>query len=145
MLLWLLLLLDIALSIVIGVNLNIGVLGSIILGLLIYFVLCAISTVFVGFLSLLLGRINKFALKKKIRYEITNYDTNFITVLNKSNKTEILPMSHIDKIISNSTEVPYLEVNIYNLTGWRAYWLWELYKDKVEYILYLPEKDSVGS
>lgn len=145
MLFWLLLLLDIALSMLIGINLNIGILGSVVLSLLIYFVLCAISMALVGFLSLLLGGTNKFALKKKIKYKVIHRDTDCITILNKVNKTETVPMAYLDNIVIGSTETPYLEVNIYNLTGWRAYWLWEVYHDTVEYILYLPEKDSVGS
>lgn len=143
MLFWILMLLDLIAAGFFAYHMGTTILGYVVFGFGAYFILVLLSMLFMGFLSLLLGRRDKFVLKKSTKYEITYRDFDLIKVLNKQGRIEEVSTHLIDNTITDPEVLaPYLEINIYNSGGWRKYWLWEMYSDEVRYIVYLPVKST---
>ena len=106
---------------------------------LVYFMLFCVSFLSTLFISLCLGDSNKYVLRKNSNEPIISMTATQITTL--SNFT--VPVKALKATIFVEADIePYLVTRTYNISNCRRRWLWEMYKDKVEYIAYLPKNWS---
>ena len=125
------------------INLPCHPLLSALLSFAIYFVTASLSAIIATFLSLLLGKTDKFVLRKKTRYYVRERTDEHFRVFLGDGRTAVLPISEITETRSDTEELcPYIEIEHYNIGGWRKLLLLSVYKDRLKYILYLPSEDG---
>ena len=125
------------------INLPCHPLLSALLAFAIYFVTASLSTIITVFLSLLLGRTDKLVLKKKNRYYVRECTDEHFRVLLGDGKVAVIPISEITETRTDTEELcPYIEIEHYNISGWRKLLLLPVYEDTLKCILYLPSKDE---
>ena len=105
------------------------------------FVVAPGSIVALALASMLLGRTNQYKLVKIRNYRIK--DNSPMAGWHVIDTDETLYEDEINdvKYVPGLTH-PYVQVLTYDLTGWRAHWLWNLHPPRKEYVLYLPKKDE---
>ena len=131
------------LSVYAAINLPCHPLLSALLAFAIYFVTASLSTIITVFLSLLLGRTDKFVLRKKIRYFVREHTDEYFRVLLGDGRIAVIPVSEITETRTDTKELcPYVEIEHYNIGGWRKLLLLSVYEDTLKYILYLPSEDE---
>lgn len=129
------------LSVYATINLPCHPLLSALLSLAIYFVTASLLTLIAAFLSLLLGKTDKFVLRKKTRYFVQERAGNYFTVLLDDEKTAVIPISEITETRTDTEELcPYIEIEHYNIGGWRKLLLFSVYADRLKYILYTNDE-----
>ena len=107
--------------------------------LLVYTTLFTASTLTTLFVSLCLGNSDKYVLRKNSNELISSMTVDLITT--ESGFT--LPVKALKATIFVEADIePYLVTRTYNISNRRRRWLWEMYKDRVEYIAYLPKNWS---
>ena len=132
---------SIYLSVYAAINLPCHPLLSALLAFVIYFVTASLSTIIAMFLSLLLGRTDKFVLRKKTRYFVRERTDEYFRVFLSNERTAVIPISEITETRTDTEELyPYIEIEHYNIGGWRRLLLLSVYKDELKYILYLPSE-----
>ena len=95
------------------------------------------------FLSLLLGRTDKLVLRKKTRYFVRERTDDYFKVLFNDGAVAVIPISEITETRTDTEELcPYIEIEHYNISGWRKLLLLPVYEDTLKCILYLPSKDG---
>ena len=125
------------------INLPCHPLLSALLAFAIYFVTASLSAIIAMFLSLLLGRTDKFVLRKKTRYFVRERTDDYFRVLLDDGATAVIPVSEIAETRTDTEELcPYIEIERYNISGWRKLLLLPVYEDTLKCILYLPFKDG---
>ena len=131
------------LSVYAAINLPCHPLLSALLAFVIYFVTASLSTIIAMFLSLLLGRTDKFVLRKKTRYFVRERTDDYFKVLCNDGAVAVIPISEITETRTDTEELcPYIEIEHYNISGWRKLLLLPVYEDTLKCILYLPSKDG---
>ena len=91
------------------------------------------------FVSLCLGDSDKYVLRKSSSENIISMTADLVTT--ESGFT--LPVKALKATIFVEADIePYLVTRTYNISNRRRRWLWEMYKDRVEYIAYLPKNWS---
>ena len=129
------------LSVYAAINLPCHPLLSALLSFAIYFVTASLLTLIAAFLSLLLGRTDKFVLRKKTRYFVRERTNDYFTVLLDDGKTAVIPISEITETRTDTEELcPYIEIEHYNIGGWRKLLLFSVYEDRLKYILYTNDE-----
>lgn len=123
------------------INLPCHPLLSALLSFAIYFVTASLSTIIAMFLSLLLGRTDKFVLRKKTRYFVRERTDEYFTVLLDDGRIAVIPVSEITETRTDTEELyPYIEVEHYNIGGWRKLLLLSVYEDTLKCILYTNDE-----
>lgn len=123
------------------INLPCHPLLSALLAFAIYFVTASLSTIITVFLSLLLGRTDKFVLRKKTRYYVRERTDEYFRVLLDNGKIAVIPVSEITETRTDTEELcPYIEIEHYNIGGWRKLFLLSVYADRLKYILYTNDE-----
>ena len=123
------------------INLPCHPLLSALLAFAIYFVTASLSTIITVFLSLLLGRTDKFVLRKKTRYFVRERTDDYFRVLLDDGETAVIPVSEITETRTDTEELcPYIEIEHYNIGGWRKLFLLSVYADRLKYILYTNDE-----
>ena len=57
------------------------------------------------------------------------------------NRTFVVPVSEITETRTDTKELcPYVEIEYYNIGGWRDFFLLRIYEDTVKYILYTNDE-----
>jgi hypothetical protein len=131
------------LSVYAAINLPCHPLFSALLAFVIYFVTASLSTVIAIFLSMLLGKTDKFVLRKKIQYFVRERTDEYFRVLLGDGRIAVIPISEITETRTDTEELcPYIEIEHYNTGGWRKLLLLPVYEDTLKYILYLPSEDG---
>ena len=131
------------LSMYAAINLPCHPLLSALLALIIYFVTASLSAIITVFLSLLLGKTDKFVLREKTRYFVRERTDEYFRVLLDDERIAVIPISEITETRTDTEELcPYIEVEHYNIGGWRKLLLLFVYEDRLKYILYLPSEDG---
>jgi hypothetical protein len=93
--------------------------------------------------SLLLGRTDKFVLRKKTRYFVRGRTDDYFRVLLDDGEIAVIPVSEITETRTDTEELcPYVEIEHYNIGGWRDFFLLRMYEDTLKFILYLPSEDE---
>ena len=129
------------LSVYAAINLPCHPLLSALLAFAIYFVTASLSTIITVFLSLLLGRTDKFVLRKKTRYFVRERTDDYFRVLLGDGQTAVIPVSEITETRTDTEELcPYIEIEHYNIGGWRKLFLLSVYTDRLKYILYTNDE-----
>jgi hypothetical protein len=124
-----------------AINLPYPPLLSALLALAIYFITASLSTIIAVFLSLLLGRTDKFVLKKKTRYFVRERTDDYFKVLLDDGTIAVIPISEITETSTDTEELcPYIEVEHYNIGGWRKLLLLSVYEDTLKCILYTNDE-----
>ena len=132
---------SVCLSVYAAINLPCHPLLSALLAFAIYFVTASLSTVITVFLSLLLGRTDKFVLRKKTRYFVRERTDEHFRVLLGDGQTAVIPVSEITETRTDTEELcPYIEIEHYNIGGWRKLFLLSVYADRLKYILYTNDE-----
>ena len=125
------------------INLPCHPLLSALLALVIYFVTASLSAIATVFLSLLLGKTDKLVLREKTRYFVRERTDDHFKVLLDDEKIAVIPISEITETRTDTEELcPYIEIEHYNIGGWRKLLLLSVYADRLKYILYLPSEDE---
>jgi hypothetical protein len=123
------------------INLPCHPLLSALLAFVIYFVTASLSAIITVFLSLLLGRTDKFVLRKKTRYFVRERTDEYFRVLLGDERTAVIPVSEITETRTDTEELcPYIEIEHYNIGGWRKLLLLSIYADRLKYILYTNDE-----
>ena len=131
------------LSMYAAINLPCHPLLSALLALIIYFVTASLSAIITVFLSLLLGKTDKFVLREKTRYFVRERTDEYFRVLLDDERIAVIPISEITETRADTEELcPYIEIEHYNIGGWRKLLLLSVYEDRLKYILYLPSEDG---
>ncbi len=139
MIIWVFILIDVIIGIIYGITCGLDLLASIGAATLLYAALVIISMAVTLLASMLLGKRDKFVLRKISKYEITHLDTQKLQIANG----ETLNLSCIDNTIYVDDDItPTLEIRQYNIGGWRYRWLLAVYPDRYEYIVYLPKNKT---
>lgn len=126
-----------------GLNLPHHWIIATLLGLVVYLVLAAATCIISVFVSLLLGKTDKLVLKKKNRYYVRECSDKLLHLFTNDNRTIFVPVSEITETRTDTEELcPYIEIEHYNIGGWRKLLLLSVYKDELKYILYSPPKDG---
>ena len=113
------------------------------LGLVVYFVLASMACLISVFVSLLLGKTDKLVLKKKNRYYVRERSDKLLHLSAGDNRTIVVPVSEITETRTDTEELcPYVEIEHYNIGGWRDFFLLRMYEDTLKFILYLPSEDE---
>lgn len=123
------------------INLPCHPLLSALLAFVIYFVTASLSTIIAVFLSLLLGRTDKFVLRKKTRYYVREFSDGYIKFFADDARTIVVPILDITETRTDTEELcPYIEIEHYNIGGWRKLFLLSIYEDTIKYILYTNDE-----
>ena len=123
------------------INLPCHPLLSALLAFAIYFVTASLSTIIAVFLSLLLGRTDKLVLRKKTRYFVRGRTDEYFRVLLDDGAIAVIPVSEITETRTDTEELcPYIEIEHYNIGGWRKLLLLSVYADRLKYILYTNDE-----
>ena len=131
------------LSVYAAINLPCHPLLSALLAFVIYFVTASLSTVIAVFLSLLLGKTDTFVLRKKTRYFVRERTDEYFRVFLSNERTAVIPISEITETRTDTEELClYVEIEHYNIGGWRDFFLLRMYEDTLKFILYLPSEDE---
>jgi hypothetical protein len=126
-----------------AINLPYHPLLSALLAFVIFFITASLSTIIAAFLSLLLGRTGKFVLRKKTRHLIRGLTDDYFKILLDDERIAVIPILEITETRTDTEELyPYIEIEHYNIGGWRRLLLLSVYKDELKYILYSPSKDG---
>lgn len=134
---------SVCLSVYALINLPCHPLLSALLSFAIYFVTASLSAIIAVFLSMLLGRTDKFVLRKKTRYFVRERTDDYFKVLLDDGKIAVIPISEITETRTDTEELcPYIEIEHYNIGGWRKLLLLSVYADRLKCILYLPSGDE---
>lgn len=129
------------LSVYAAMNLPCHPLLSALLAFVIYFATANLSAIIAVSLSLLLGKTDKFVLRKKTRYLVQERAGNYFTVLLDDGKTAVIPISEITETRTDTEELcPYIEIEHYNIGGWRKLLLLSVYEDTLKCILYTNDE-----
>lgn len=129
------------LSVYAAINLPCHPLLSALLAFAIYFVTASLSIIITVFLSLLLGRTDKFVLRKKTRYFVRERTDDYFRVLLGDGRIAVIPVSEITETRTDTEELcPYIEIEHYNIGGWRKLFLLSVYTDRLKYILYTNDE-----
>jgi hypothetical protein len=109
-----------------------------------YIVFGAAAILFSMGLSLWLGKTDKYVLREKRRYYITEDKDNIITVHGyETNQKFKTSRDFMDEIHKDPVELcPYVEIEIYNTGGWRRWLLLDAYPNEYRYVLYEPTKEE---
>lgn len=136
MIIWVLILIDVIISVIYGITCGLDFLSSVGAATLLYAALVVVSIAVTLAASMLLGKRDKFVLRKISKYEITHLDTEKLQIASG----ETLDLSLVNNTIYVDDDItPTLEVKQYNIGGWRQRWLFAIYPDRYEYIVYLPK------
>ena len=136
MLLWILLILNFIGACYFGINAPFDLGWNIILAAAIYIGGTFLYVGICALLSLLLGRTDKFVLRKKTNHKVVYIDSDLLTLADTG---ETVMLSDISRTIySEKLDYPILRIEEYNIGGWRKKWLLELYKSRYNLILFLP-------
>jgi hypothetical protein len=123
------------------INLPCHPLLSALLAFVIYFVTASLSAIIAASLSLLLGRTDKFVLRKKTRYFVRERTDDYFRVLLDDGEIAVIPVSEITETRTDTEELcPYIEIEHYNIGGWRKLLLLSIYADRLKYILYTNDE-----
>jgi hypothetical protein len=134
---------SVCLSAYAAINLPYHPLLSALLAFVICFVTVSLSAVIAVFLSLLLGRNDKFVLRKKTRYSVWGRTDDHVLIILRGGKVAVIPISKITETRTDTEELyPYIEIEHYNIGGWRRFLLLSVYEDELKYILHLPCEDG---
>ena len=129
------------LSVYAAINLPCHPLLSALLAFVIYFVTASLSTIITVFLSLLLGKTDKFVLRKKTRYFVREHTDEYFKVLLGDGSVAVIPISEITETRTDTEELcPYIEIEHYNIGGWRKLLLLSVYEDTLKFILYTNDE-----
>lgn len=124
-----------------GLNLPFHWIIATLLGLVVYFVLASMACLISVFLSLLLGKTDKLVLKKKNRYYVRERSDKLLHLSAGDNRTIVVPVSEITETRTDTEELcPYIEIEHYNIGGWRKLFLLSVYADRLKYILYTNDE-----
>lgn len=124
-----------------GLNLPFHWIIATLLGLVVYFVLAAATCIISVFVSLLLGKTDKLVLKKKNHYYVRERSDKLLHLFAGDGKTIVVPVSEITETRTDTEELcPYVEIEHYNIGGWRDFFLLRMYEDTVKYILYTNDE-----
>lgn len=124
-----------------GLNLPFHWIIATLLGLIVYFILASAACLISVFLSLLLGRTDKFVLRKKTRYFVRERTDDYFRVLLDDGAIAVIPVSEITETRTDTEELcPYIEIEHYNIGGWRKLLLLSVYADRLKYILYTNDE-----
>jgi hypothetical protein len=140
MILWLLLLINLTLAIVLPAGTGYAIGWKILMGFTIYFCFSVLSFFFAVGVSMLLGRKDKYVLRRKRRYFITEYNDEYVKMRDFDGHFEKFALCLMDEIHYCDVLTPYVDVEYYNHGGWRKIWLLDTYDDEVKYKCYLPDK-----
>lgn len=129
------------LSVYAAINLPCHPLLSALLACAVYFVTASLSIIITVFLSLLLGKTDKFVLRKKTRYFVRERTDEYFRVLLGDGRIAVIPVSEITETRADTEELcPYIEIEHYNIGGWRKLFLLSVYTDRLKYILYTNDE-----
>ena len=129
------------LSVYAAINLPCHPLLSALLASVIYFVTASLSAIITSSLSLLLGKTDKLVLRKKTRYFVQERAGNYFNVLLDNGGTAVIPVSEITETRTDTEELcPYIEIEHYNIGGWRKLLLLSVYEDTLKCILYTNDE-----
>lgn len=129
------------LSVYAAVNLPYHPLLSALLAFAIYFATTILSIIITVFLSLLLGKTDKLILRKKTRYYVRERTDDYFRVLLGDGRIAVIPISEITETRTDTEELcPYIEIEHYNIGGWRKLFLLSVYEDRLKYILYTNDE-----
>jgi hypothetical protein len=126
-----------------AINLPDHPLLSVLLAFVIFFITASLSTIIAVFLSLLLGKTGKFVLRKKTRHLVRVLTDDYFKILLDDEKIAVIHILDIAETRTDTEELyPYIEIEHYNISGWRRLLLFPVYKDELKYILCSPSKDG---
>lgn len=129
------------LSVYAAVNLSCHPLLSALLASVIYFVTASLSAIITSSLSLLLGKTDKLVLRKKTRYFVQERTDDYFTILLDDGEITVIPISGITETRTDTEELcPYIEIEHYNIGGWRKLLLLSVYEDTLKCILYTNDE-----
>lgn len=132
---------SVCLSAYAAVNLSCHPLFSALLASVIYFVTASLSAITACSLSLLLGKTDKLVLRKKTRYSVQERIGDYFTVLLNDGGTAVIPISEITETRTDTEELcSYIEIEHYNIGGWRKLLLLSVYEDTLKCILYTNDE-----
>ena len=129
------------LSVYAAINLPCHPLLSTLLAFVIYFITASLSIIITVFLSLLLGKTDKLILRKKTRYYVRERTDDYFRVLLDDGEIAVIPISEITETRTDTEELcPYIEIEHYNIGGWRKLFLLSVYADRLKYIIYTNDE-----
>lgn len=129
------------LSVYAAINLPCHPLLSALLAFAIYFITASLSAIIAVFLSLLLGKTDKFVLRRKTRYYVRERTDDYFRVLLNDERIAVIPISEITETRTDTEELcPYIEIEHYNIGGWRKLLLLSVHEDIVKCILYTNDE-----
>ena len=138
MIYWLLMIPGFIAAIASGIIFGSSVLEGIGVGVLILLGCEIVAMLISVLLSLWLGKTSQTVLKKTTSIPIIHLDSDSCTLQGGAE----INLSTVDDTIFVDDDIqPYIVVNRYNIGGWRRWLLFELYDDKIQYLIYLPKNN----
>ena len=129
------------LSVYAAINLPCHPLLSALLAFVIYFVTASLSAIIASSLSRLLGKTDKLVLRKKTRYFVRERAGDYFNVLLDNGGIAVIPVSEITETRTDTEDLcPYIEIEHYNIGGWRKLLLLSVYEDTLKCILYTNDE-----
>jgi hypothetical protein len=139
MIFWILYLLTLISTFYVGFNAPFSPLWNFLLAAAINFVGTVLSIGICAFFSLLLGKRDKFVLRKTQIYFVAFYTKDKLVLNDYKGGSFIIPRTDIAEVKTSEIELcPYVEVQYYNIGGWRKILLWDMYDNQIRFVLYMP-------
>ena len=139
MLFWILYLLTLISTFYVGFHAPLSPQWNFLLAAAINFVGAALSIGICVFFSLLLGKRDKFVLRKTQLYFVAYHTKDKLVLNDYKGGTFVIPRTDIAEVKTSETELcPYVEIQYYNIGGWRKFLLWDIYDNQIRFVLYTP-------
>ena len=135
MLIWVLLIASAMAAINVAYAMGATTLGYLLFGGGTFLILGLLSFIFVGFLSLLLGKNVQEVPGKISKYDILSFDGTYYDC----GRNGKFHKDYVDIIVHQTFAAPVVKIVEYKMGGWKGYWLWDLYTRNKETIVYLDE------